>query len=318
MQRKLIRHGPSSLVTSLPSKWIKENNLKKGDIIELSEQKNNIVLKPTLSKEKKKSINIEIDNLDRSTFLKYLIAAYIKGYHEIIISFKEGNIIDYKINKKVPVSKVVRIYLPRFIGMEIVSQNRKDIILKEVSRSTDEDFKVIFRRIIYLMNAFSREIKSSLSLKNKLSSEEAYERHDNIVKLIYYILRILNKKNFLSDDEKADFYYAINLFDEITDYLRYCVNDLNNIPKITPTSNIIIKDILTLFEGVNNNFFAFDLEEIKKFTKKRFVIKKKIMNLKGQDAILITRFSTILDLTQFLVRINCSMNLENLNRASQG
>ena len=37
MRRKLIQHGLSSLTISLPRKWVKENNLKKGDEIEVED-----------------------------------------------------------------------------------------------------------------------------------------------------------------------------------------------------------------------------------------------------------------------------------------
>ena len=39
MQRKVIQQGPSTLMVSLPSKWVKENNIKKGE--ELTSNYNN-------------------------------------------------------------------------------------------------------------------------------------------------------------------------------------------------------------------------------------------------------------------------------------
>lgn len=42
--RKLVKHGPSTIITSLPSKWIKNNNFKAGDTIKIVEINNKLVI----------------------------------------------------------------------------------------------------------------------------------------------------------------------------------------------------------------------------------------------------------------------------------
>ena len=42
--RKLIQHGNSSLTISLPSKWIKNKGLKKGDQIQIIEKGETLIL----------------------------------------------------------------------------------------------------------------------------------------------------------------------------------------------------------------------------------------------------------------------------------
>ena len=43
--RKLISFGKSSFVVSLPKSWIKQNKLKKGDLIHFEDEGNNLVIK---------------------------------------------------------------------------------------------------------------------------------------------------------------------------------------------------------------------------------------------------------------------------------
>ena len=42
MKRKVNKVGPTTLSITLPSKWVKENNIKKGDELELDLKNNNI------------------------------------------------------------------------------------------------------------------------------------------------------------------------------------------------------------------------------------------------------------------------------------
>jgi hypothetical protein len=37
IKRKVILHGPSTLTVSLPSKWVKNHNIKKGDELNIEE-----------------------------------------------------------------------------------------------------------------------------------------------------------------------------------------------------------------------------------------------------------------------------------------
>ena len=44
MRRKVIKQGPSTLMVSLPSKWVKNKNIKRGDEINLFEQGEDIII----------------------------------------------------------------------------------------------------------------------------------------------------------------------------------------------------------------------------------------------------------------------------------
>ena len=36
MKRKIVQHGQSTLTLSLPSKWVKKNNIKKGQLLDVN------------------------------------------------------------------------------------------------------------------------------------------------------------------------------------------------------------------------------------------------------------------------------------------
>ena len=44
--RKLISFGKNSYVVSLPKNWVRQNKLKKGDLVYIEENVSNLVLQP--------------------------------------------------------------------------------------------------------------------------------------------------------------------------------------------------------------------------------------------------------------------------------
>ena len=54
MQRKVIQQGPSTLMVSLPSKWVKENNIKKGEELTVDWTNNQLTICPGSSSIEKK------------------------------------------------------------------------------------------------------------------------------------------------------------------------------------------------------------------------------------------------------------------------
>ena len=54
MQRKVIQQGPSSLMLSIPSKWVKINSIKKGDYLTVELANNQLVILAKDQEEEKK------------------------------------------------------------------------------------------------------------------------------------------------------------------------------------------------------------------------------------------------------------------------
>jgi len=51
MKRKVTLHGPATLSVSLPLKWARMFNVKKGDELEVVEQKDSLLISPSTIKE---------------------------------------------------------------------------------------------------------------------------------------------------------------------------------------------------------------------------------------------------------------------------
>ena len=91
MERKIVQHGPATMMVSLPAKWIKKKGLKKGDSLFVDEKPENLIL--SLDKKKHKSTtSINLSSLEESSIRTVLTNAYRLGYDKINISFEKKEI----------------------------------------------------------------------------------------------------------------------------------------------------------------------------------------------------------------------------------
>jgi uncharacterized metal-binding protein len=146
MHRKLIQHGESSLTISLPNKFVKRNNLKKGQELEVIEREDSLLINCN-NNEMPKSIEIDISG--KIAVIKNILGAcYKSGFDNITIlfsNFKEA--------------KEIRMILQsQFEGFEICSQSKNTITIKKISIDDTKEFDNILRRFFRIINEMGYEL----------------------------------------------------------------------------------------------------------------------------------------------------------------
>src|SRR3989344_1216222 len=92
--RKLIKFGNSSFVVSLPSNWIRNHELKKGDSIYLNEnEKKELILAASNARKLKetKKATIDVNNKPIDRIKREIISAYVSGHGYFVLN---GNLKD--------------------------------------------------------------------------------------------------------------------------------------------------------------------------------------------------------------------------------
>ena len=135
MKRKVIKQGPTTLMISLPSVWIKKFSIKKGDSLEIEEVDRHL----KISTDKEIEITpIEFDSrgLDMKHIKKYLDEIYKSGYEEIKIRYEDPDFLSE-----------IQDYISRIlIGYEIIEQRETSLIVKSISKTIEQEFNHILRR----------------------------------------------------------------------------------------------------------------------------------------------------------------------------
>ena len=92
MKRKLVKQGSSTMMVSLPSKWIQKNQLNKGDEIDLELNNNMLIIKKEGNYEKTiKKTEVKITTNNESSIRTIIKNSYRLGYDLIKIEFNTKN-----------------------------------------------------------------------------------------------------------------------------------------------------------------------------------------------------------------------------------
>src|SRR3989344_3728847 len=138
MRRKLVKQGASTLMISLPSKWIHANSLDKGKEINLEVIDNNILISPSQIETKKEAI-LELKSLTESLIRTLITNTYRKGFDKVKVNFESEK--QFKI-----LNNTIK---TRLIGFEVIKKEQTSCIIENITEPSPEQFENILRKIFY-------------------------------------------------------------------------------------------------------------------------------------------------------------------------
>src|SRR3989344_5851925 len=110
MKRKVIQLAEKTLVVSLPSKWARAYNVRKGDEVEVGEAGSKLTISPQSELVEEKT-ELDVRGLDLEVSRRALGAIFKAGYDEVNVTFEDMK----ELNK---IQEVVR---EEFIGFEVMN-----------------------------------------------------------------------------------------------------------------------------------------------------------------------------------------------------
>jgi phosphate uptake regulator len=240
MRRKVIQHGPSSLTISLPHTWVKENNLKKGDEVNLEQEGDAIRVYSGKERLFSKKIVVDLSDLDSQSAKIMLSVIHKSGYDEVEVKFRSPDtikILQERINS-------------RLIGYEIVDQKGSSCIIKSVASDHLAEFDSLMRRAFLVTISLS---ENGLSLMKKLERDALKEiliLEETNNKIVNYCQRLLNKSP--NKNEHTIYSYVVlkiveNVCDDYRDLVACSLN----------CNKPISSESLILFEKVNGLFMDY-------------------------------------------------------------
>ena len=213
--RKLIAFGKSSYVISLPKAWIRQQKMKKGDLIYLEERENSLLLSSKIqgSPEPKK-ITISVDNKKIPQIRREVNAAYIENYREIAL-----------VGKQLKQQSAELLDMARsLIALEVLEITTEKIVTKDF---LDMD-KVSIKELIKKMDMIVRSMLKDCTLMFVEDSAENIALRDHDVnRLSFLLFRVIRysmrnparafKNSSLSIPELLNHYISTSLLENIAD-----------------------------------------------------------------------------------------------------
>ncbi len=266
MERKAIELAKKTLVVSMPAKWVKENNVLKGQTLEVLEDKNKL----TISTNKNISFNkITIDLRNKQTFDQYTLAyLYQAGIDEIKVQFNSNKQFEL-ITKKIP----------ELMGYEIINQSQDFFEIKNVSSPLEKEFDNMFRRTFHILQEFADMSLSYIKEKNYEKLNSLLLLETSIDKFTDFCKRILNKKGYKEHEKTVFLYTIVRDLEKIADFYESIIREIltskqeldDKTEKLFSRTNQFIKqfhELVFKFNEEKQTRFIEEKQEIKIFYKK--------------------------------------------------
>ena len=219
--RRLQKIG-SSMLISLPSEWVKNNNLKKGNMVMIEVNRNNsISLYPSdVDAEDVKEVNIPHPQLSMDSLTNQIYGAYLLGYDVIRIKGKSQISFDDR--------ELIKLAMRKLVGLEIVDENGSNIISQFLLDANTLDAEKILRRMSSIVAGMYKDTLIGIQKKENGSKKSIVSRDDEVDRQYFLLVRLIRSammdqklasKLNLSNIDILDYRIAANHLESAGDYI---------------------------------------------------------------------------------------------------
>ena len=230
--RRLQQIG-SSILVSLPSMWIKNNNLKKGSIVPVHiNRDNSISIFPSQddTADKTKELTIPYSSVSMDTLVNQVYGGYLLGYD--MITIKASLQISFEDADRI--KKAIR----KLVGLEIVDEDGFHISAQFLLDADTLDAEKILRRMSAIVAGMYRDMLEAIKLKQQNSSirKVIIGRDDEVDRQYFLLVRLIRSammdqklavKLNLSNIDILDYRIAANLLESAGDYIVDLANSID-------------------------------------------------------------------------------------------
>jgi phosphate uptake regulator len=219
--RRLQKIG-SSILISLPSQWIKSNNLKKGSIVPVDiNRDNSISIFPSEdTTEEAKEVTIPYSSASMDTLVNQVYGAYLLGYD--MIRIKASSQISFEDADRI--KKAMR----KLVGLEIVDEDGFHISAQFLLDANTLDAEKILRRMSAIVAGMYRDLLEAIKSKEDSIRRVISGRDDEVDRQYFLLVRLIRSammdqklagKLNLSNIDILDYRIAANLLESAGDYI---------------------------------------------------------------------------------------------------
>ncbi len=256
MRRKVIKLGNNSLLVSLPSAWVKQHGITKGDELVLEEKDGKLVLNTTHAPSGN-AASIDVTNLP-PLVKRALGALYKKGYDEFTVHFADQDELELA-------HEVIR---EEFTGFEVVHHGKNHLVAREISQPHADQFDAVLRRMFFVIKDYANDVTSALTNKDRDWLKRLVLRDKDVNKLADFCRRLINKHQ--TTQTATALYFIVEQLEKISDRYR----DMSGYAAhhhLAPTKTLLsmLNEVTAYFDHFTSCFYQFSLPAMNTFVTRR-------------------------------------------------
>jgi len=267
MKRKIARIGSSTLMISLPSRWVKANHIEKGEELDVEETGSSLYIHST-PKKKTKSAEISIPTT-HSFSRRILVSPFKEGHDIITIHFEEQKVLD-----------LIQQNLYLLMGFEIVEQGRNYCTLKNVMTIDPDTVDTIFNRAIHIFSTMEVELLDAVEKEDWENIGSIIRREDLLNKYDLFCKRLLRMNIYKDPLKMIQMSWVLALVEEMGDcYVEICKHVIKEKKAISIDLKKVMKEISLQFKRSYSLFHKPDKKLFYEFREMELRIQKEINSL---------------------------------------
>lgn len=254
LPRKIQFTGKSTYVVSLPKNWVLNNGLDKDRVVYVYQlNENALLILSRVGKERttKKAEIVVDETLDIGKIIRRIIAYYIKGYDIIkVYSNKDYLSPTLKNDLKDRIKRLI-------FGSEFLDETAQYLSIHIIASSVDLDIMTVINRMAILAINMHRDVMKALRLRNGDILREIVDRDDDIDRLYFLSVRMLNEYTDISNLgvissrirnfwELMEYRAVVRYLERVADHATIIATSMHNV-----LDNYNEEDVDTL-ENLNN------------------------------------------------------------------
>ncbi len=279
MKRKLVQQGTSTMMVSLPSKWIKTNGLEKGSEIDLEELGNDLIISAT-NISSKKEIGLSLTEIE-SSIRTQITNAYRMGFDKINVAFTRESQFD-----------VLKNTVENLIGFEITKTQSNNCIIENITEPNEAQFDNILNKIF-----LSIEELFEITIKRMKGQEENYEEvSQRIMKFDNFCRRVISKRKMIEKSSESFWNFLSSMIRGQRE-LFFLNKALGKASKVSSELQDLLFGCLHMFQMIMNSYKQKNLSKLEKIHElEKNLIYKDVYSLlekiKGKENIYVYRIAS--------------------------
>ena len=254
MKRKIIQHGPSTLIISLPSTWVKQNGIKKGDELDVKEEGKTLIV-GAVKANTQFLLSEDISKFKPFLVTRLLVRAYQKGYDRVHLTHNDVDLL-----------KTIQEKILELIGFEIIEQNSKTCLIQSISSNIELDFENSLRKAFLITKQMIETVSEAYSQGDTATLSSLYLKDIEVNRFTYFCLRQINKEQYANAERSQQshiLYHLIELLENLGDTIsQYLSVQLSKAPKKNRDIMVLLKLLVEYYEVSYGYFYKPSVEKV--------------------------------------------------------
>lgn len=183
--RKIIPLGKSSLVVSMPKEWLRQNNLNKGDKVEVIIQNNQtILIRPEYSRvQKEDKITLYLDEEEpEDSITRIVIGCYLNGYEIIALNSKKR----FSSKQQQAIRNIVK-----SLYLRIIEATSSKVIIQTLMDESKASVISGIERMNLITGAMCDDVLNSMRYWDIDLAKSVINLEDDVDQFLFFLLRLI-------------------------------------------------------------------------------------------------------------------------------